>query len=140
MFKNINRENKKGFTLAELLIVVAIIGVLVAISIPIFTSQLEKSRDSVSVSNLRAAYAEAASAWLTGTGDGSNVTVDKDAKTVTVSGVEFKGTNSSDNFSSLRDELPFSNASSLAEPAAGAHQVTFDFSSTTTDEPSVSIT
>ena len=36
-------KNKKCFTLAELLIVVAIIGVLVAISIPIFSSQLEKS-------------------------------------------------------------------------------------------------
>ena len=117
----------------------SVTGVLVAISIPIFTSQLEKSRDSVSVSNLRAAYAEAASAWLTGSGDGSKVTVDKDAKTVTVTGVEFKGTNATDNFSSLREELPFSNASSLAEPAAGPHSVTFDFSSTTTDEPSVSI-
>ena len=42
MFKKA-KENKKGFTLAELLIVVAIIAVLVAISIPIFTSQLEKS-------------------------------------------------------------------------------------------------
>ena len=42
MFKKF-RKNEKGFTLAELLIVVAIIGVLVAISIPIFTSQLEKS-------------------------------------------------------------------------------------------------
>ena len=54
MFKKLN---KKGFTLAELLVVVAIIGVLVAISIPIFTSQLEKSREAVDVSNLRAAYA-----------------------------------------------------------------------------------
>ena len=32
------KKNKKVFTLAELLIVVAIIGVLVAISIPIFTT------------------------------------------------------------------------------------------------------
>ena len=53
------REDNKGFTLAELLIVVAIIGVLVAISIPIFSKQLEKARDATSVANIRSAYAEA---------------------------------------------------------------------------------
>lgn len=48
------KENiKKGFTLAELLIVVAIIAVLVAISIPIFSSQLEKSRRAVDMANAR---------------------------------------------------------------------------------------
>ena len=51
------RLNKKGFTLAELLIVVAIIGVLVAVSIPIFTAQLEKSREATDMANLRAAKA-----------------------------------------------------------------------------------
>ena len=60
------RKNKKGFTLAELLIVVAIIGVLVAISIPIFTSQLEKSREAVDEANLRNAYAELSAAAITG--------------------------------------------------------------------------
>lgn len=60
------RTNKKGFTLAELLIVVAIIGVLVAISIPIFTSQLEKSREATDLANLRAAYAEGSAALLDG--------------------------------------------------------------------------
>lgn len=64
MFKKINRENKKGFTLAELLIVVAIIGVLVAISIPIFTAQLEKSREATDLANLRSAYAEQMTALL----------------------------------------------------------------------------
>ena len=59
------KKNKKGFTLAELLIVVAIIGVLVAISIPIFTSQLEKSREAVDEANLRNAYAEVSAAVLT---------------------------------------------------------------------------
>ena len=63
MFKKLN---KKGFTLAELLVVVAIIGVLVAISIPIFTSQLEKSREAVDAANLRAAYAEVTTAAITG--------------------------------------------------------------------------
>lgn len=50
-------KNKKGFTLAELLIVVAIIAVLVAISIPIFTSQLKKARLAVDHSAMRDAYA-----------------------------------------------------------------------------------
>ena len=40
--RNYEKKKEKGFTLAELLIVVAIIAVLVAIGIPIFTSQLEK--------------------------------------------------------------------------------------------------
>lgn len=36
-------RRRKGYTLSELLIVVAIIGVLVAVSIPIFVKQVEKS-------------------------------------------------------------------------------------------------
>lgn len=48
------KRSESGFTLAELLIVVAIIGVLVAISIPIFTSQLERSREATDAANIRA--------------------------------------------------------------------------------------
>lgn len=59
-----NRRSK-GFTLAELLIVVAIIAVLVAIAIPIFTSQLEKSRESTDLANVRSAYAEVMAAATT---------------------------------------------------------------------------
>ena len=44
---------------------------LVAISIPIFTSQLEKSREAVDASNLRAAYAEGQVEALTDTTLGS---------------------------------------------------------------------
>ena len=52
------KNNKKGFTLAELLIVVAIIAVLVAIAIPVFSAQLEKSREATDLANIRSAYAE----------------------------------------------------------------------------------
>ena len=52
-------RRRKGYTLSELLIVVAIIGVLVAVSIPIFVKQVEKSRNAVTLANIRSAYAEA---------------------------------------------------------------------------------
>ena len=58
LFKKI-RGNKKGFTLAELLVVVAIVGILVAISIPVFTSQLAKARKATNQANMRAAKAAA---------------------------------------------------------------------------------
>ncbi len=60
--KKLKRE--EGFTLAELLIVVAIIAVLVAVSIPIFTSKLEKSREATDIANMRAAKAAAVAAFL----------------------------------------------------------------------------
>lgn len=59
------RENKKGFTLAELLVVVAIVGILVAISIPVFTSQLKKATNATNLANARAAKAAAVAEYLT---------------------------------------------------------------------------
>ena len=73
--------NKKGFTLAELLIVVAIIAVLVAISIPIFSSQLEKAREATDAANLRSIYAQLSADVLTE--NGSTTAVDG-AKTYSV--------------------------------------------------------
>lgn len=51
-------RNKKGFTLSELLIVVAIIGVLVAISIPVFTSQIHKAEVAADWANVRSYYSQ----------------------------------------------------------------------------------
>ena len=69
MMKLMNKKmgkNEKGFTLAELLIVVAIVAVLVAISIPMFNSKLEQAREATDVANMRAAKAAAVVSYTNG--------------------------------------------------------------------------
>lgn len=59
------KNNRKGFTLGELLIVVAIIGVLVAVSVPVFTNQLKKARLATNQANAREAESVVLTKWMT---------------------------------------------------------------------------
>ena len=63
--EELRKRGDKGFTLMEMLIVVAIIAVLIAIAIPVFTDQLERSREATDAANIRSAYAEVAAEALT---------------------------------------------------------------------------
>ena len=47
------RQNKAGFTLVEIMIVVAIIGLLAAIAVPNFTQARTNARTAACVNNLR---------------------------------------------------------------------------------------
>lgn len=85
---NLKKKLKKqgGFTLVEMLIVVAIIAILVAVSIPMVSGALEKARQATDDANLRAAKAEGAIYYLstvadTGWTEAADVTYAYDADT-----------------------------------------------------------
>lgn len=96
MKRFMNKMNeKKGFTLAELLIVVAIIAVLVAVAIPVFTAQLNKSKYATDVANARSVYAQLTADLLangsvtlpTGVSSGSKSTLTYGGNTFQFSGL-----------------------------------------------------
>lgn len=100
------KKSREGFTLAELLIVIAIIAVLVAVAIPLFGKQLEKSREATDLANVRAAYAEVMAEAITGN-YAKEVVVDlkqkqsdwQSADVITIGGISHQvGTANTDNW------------------------------------------
>jgi len=89
-------NNKKGFTLMEMLIVVAIIVILLAIAIPSFNSALTKSKVAADEANVRAWYAEQMVTLMTdgdfaeepdsGDYDGGTLQMGTPAELLTISG------------------------------------------------------
>ena len=63
--KPYRRVNKKGFTLMEMLIVVAIIAILIAVAIPVFSAQLHKARVATDWANLWSFYADIQTDYMT---------------------------------------------------------------------------
>ena len=68
-------KKTEGFTLMEMLIVIAIIAVLVAIAIPVYNAQMHKARVAADWANLRAYYAELQLYYLTTGAYNTNVPV-----------------------------------------------------------------
>ena len=79
MFKLVQkaRRNQKGFTLVELMVVVVIIGVLVAIAVPIFGTVQDNARNKASLADHRVVVG-AVQMFQAGTDDGSLPTVEAD--------------------------------------------------------------
>lgn len=76
MIKRI-REERGGFTLAELLVVVAIVAVLVAIAVPVFSGALGSADTAVKDANERSVKAEATTQYISAKTDAERAAVDK---------------------------------------------------------------
>lgn len=70
-----NKLNKKGFTLIEMLAVIAIIAVLVPIIIPVVGTSTEKAAFATKAANLRALEAETVTAMLAQTTTTEHLTI-----------------------------------------------------------------
>ncbi|WP_024831784.1 prepilin-type N-terminal cleavage/methylation domain-containing protein [Ruminiclostridium josui] len=76
MFKFIKKvkKNQKGYTLTELIVVVAILGILAAVATPMVLNQVQKARNSADAANLKAIQ----NAYLVGMAGDSNASVPSD--------------------------------------------------------------
>ena len=70
IFKKV-KKNKKGYTLTELIVVVAILGILAAVATPMVLNQVGKAKKSADAANEKAIE----NAYLVGMADASNTNV-----------------------------------------------------------------
>ena len=71
------KMNRKGFTLVEMLVVIAIIAILVAVIIPTVSSSTSKAKAATDAANLRSAKAAATISALDGKTSAADLTAEK---------------------------------------------------------------
>ena len=70
MFRH--KLGNRGFSLMEVLIVVAIVGVLVSIGIPVLGGQVDRAKNATDLANMRNAYAAALAEWQISSDQGAS--------------------------------------------------------------------
>ena len=64
MISKLRKRTQAGFTLIELMIVVAIIGILAAVAIPAFMKYIKKSKTTEATTHVQKIYLGARTYWM----------------------------------------------------------------------------
>ena len=74
------KMNKKGFTIVELVIVIAVIAILSAVLIPTFSGVIDEANNTAAVANAKAVYSQYQSAAILESGEAEVNAVFQDAE------------------------------------------------------------
>ena len=106
MFKLLNKKkNNKGFTLVELVIVIAILAILVGLLAPQYTKYVEKSRKSADVDNMNE-MVKAVQVYAVDQGAASGNKAGGGTITLSSSGVTVDGASKKDIEDALKEYVP----------------------------------
>lgn len=85
------KNNRKGFTITELVIVIAVIAILAAVLIPTFAGIIEKANDSAVLQGARARYTTYTAEWdYTAGSPAQNLIIEQDGKWVVVKSAQMQ--------------------------------------------------